>query len=106
LADLTDEVSLAISRTDHIHSRVGHPEGPQVNDPRAPEWEEVLYAHLGWWDRIAELHAQKGTTLTITTEFGPAPYMPAMPYTQMPLVSQWDVNVHMMHLLKDRYQSI
>lgn len=106
LADLPDEVSLAISRTDHIHSRVGHPEGPQVNDPRAPEWEEVLNAHLGWWDRIASLHAQNGTVLTITTEFGPAPYMPAMPYTQMPLVSQWDVNVHMMNLLKGRYQGI
>ncbi|MCF0073920.1 sugar phosphate isomerase/epimerase [Dyadobacter sp. CY261] len=104
LADLPDEVSVAISRTDHIHSRVGHPEGPQVNDPRAPEWEEVLNAHLGWWDRVVAHHQQNGTSLTITTEFGPAPYMPAMPYTQMPLVSQWDVNVHMMNLLKSRYQ--
>jgi sugar phosphate isomerase/epimerase len=105
LADLPDEVALAISRTDHIHSRVGHPEGPQVNDPRAPEWEEVLLTHLGWWDRVASLHAQAGTTLTITTEFGPAPYMPAMPYTRMPLVSQWEVNVHMMNLLRERYRT-
>jgi sugar phosphate isomerase/epimerase len=106
LADLPDEVSLAISRTDHIHSRVGHPEGPQVNDPRAPEWEEVLNAHLGWWDRVLALHSERGTVPTITTEFGPAPYMPEMPYTRMPLVSQWDVNVHMMHLLKDRYRQV
>lgn len=105
LADLPDEVSLAISRTEHIHSRVGHPEGPQVNDPRAPEWEEVLHAHLDWWDRVATRHAQNGTTLTITTEFGPAPYMPAMPYTRMPLVNQWDVNVYMMNLLRERYRA-
>lgn len=106
LADLPDEVALAIARTDHIHSRVGHPEGPQVNDPRAPEWDEVLNAHLGWWDQVAAAHHQRGKTLTVTTEFGPAPYMPAMPYTQMPLVSQWDVNVHMMNLLKKRYAAL
>ncbi|ACT93324.1 sugar phosphate isomerase/epimerase family protein [Dyadobacter fermentans] len=105
LADLPDEVALAISRTDHIHSRVGHPEGPQVNDPRAPEWADVLDAHLGWWDRVVAAHEQRGTTLTITTEFGPAPYMPSMPYTQMPLVSQWDVNVHMKNLLQQRYRN-
>ncbi|GGN04735.1 hypothetical protein GCM10010967_44680 [Dyadobacter beijingensis] len=103
LADLPDEVALAISRTDHIHSRVGHPEGPQVNDPRAPEWKEVVNAHLDWWDRIVEMHRQNDTSLTITTEFGPLPYMPSMPYTKMPLVSQWDVNVYMMILLKERY---
>lgn len=106
LADLPEEVELAISRTVHIHSRVGHPEGPQVNDPRAPEWEEVLNAHLGWWDQVAGIHAANGTTLTVTTEFGPAPYMPEMPYTRMPLVSQWDVNVHMMNLLKARYNVV
>jgi hypothetical protein len=38
LADQEEAVSMAISRTDHIHSRVGYAEGPQVNDPRAPEW--------------------------------------------------------------------
>lgn len=106
LADLPEEVDVAISRTSHIHSRVGHPEGPQVNDPRAPEWEEVVNTHLGWWDRVAAAHAEKGTTLTVTTEFGPAPYMPEMPYTRMPLVSQWDVNVHMMNLLKARYSAV
>ena len=26
-----------IARTNHIHARVGHAEGPQVSDPRAPE---------------------------------------------------------------------
>ena len=103
LENQTDAVDLAIARTDHIHSRVGHPEGPQVNDPRAPEWEDTLQAHLAWWDKIVDTHATKGTQLTVTTEFGPATYMPVMPYTQLPVGNQWEINVFMMNLLKQRY---
>ncbi|TDE10551.1 sugar phosphate isomerase/epimerase family protein [Dyadobacter psychrotolerans] len=103
LADQQEEVTLAIAHTDHIHSRVGHPEGPQVNDPRAPEWEEVLQTHLGWWDKVVETHRKNGTSPTVTTEFGPATYMPVMPYTQLPLGNQWEINVYMMNLLKKRY---
>ena len=103
LEDQPEAVNLAIRHTDHIHSRVGHSEGPQVNDPRAPEWDLVLNAHLGWWDQIVETHRQAGTQLTVTTEFGPAPYMPLLAYTQMPVANQWEVNVFMMNLLKKRY---
>ncbi|MGA0557970.1 sugar phosphate isomerase/epimerase family protein [Larkinella sp. VNQ87] len=100
LADQPEAVALAIQHTDHIHSRVGHPEGPQVNDPRAPEWAETLAAHLNWWEQVVALHRKNRTVLTVTTEFGPATYMPVLPYTQMPVTSQWDVNVFMMNLLK------
>lgn len=103
LDDQPAAVALAIAHTDHIHSRVGHPEGPQVNDPRAPEWAVALHTHLVWWDQVVERHRKNGTQLTITTEFGPAPYMPQMPFTQMPLADQWSVNVFMMNLLKERY---
>ncbi len=104
LEDQIEEVGLAISHTNHIHSRVGHPEGPQVNDPRAPEWAEVLEAHLTWWDKVVARHEDEGTNLTVTTEFGPATYMPVVPFTQMPLANQWDINVYMMNLLKKRYE--
>lgn len=103
LENQTEAVNLALSHADHIHSRVGHPEGPQVNDPRAPEWEQTLNTHLGWWDKIVETHRTKGTQLTITTEFGPATYLPVLPYTQMPVANQWEINVFMMNLLKKRY---
>ena len=103
LENQAEAVNLAISRTNHIHSRVGHPEGPQVNDPRAPEWEETLNAHLAWWDRVVQTHQAAGTQLTVTTEFGPATYMPVMPYTQLPIGNQWTTNVFMMKLLKQRY---
>lgn len=103
LDDQTEAIRLAISRADHIHSRVGHSEGPQVNDPRAPEWEFTLNAHLAWWDQVVNRHRANGTQLTVTTEFGPATYMPVMPYTQLPLGNQWEINVFIMNLLKKRY---
>lgn len=103
LQDQSELVEVALSRTDHIHSRVGHPEGPQVNDPRAGEWKDVLETHLRWWDRVVEHRQQSGKDITITTEFGPPTYMPVLPYTQQPVASQWDINVFMMKILKERY---
>ncbi len=103
LEDQKEAVDLALSRTDHIHSRVGFAEGPQVNDPRAPEWSDALQAHLGWWDRVVQRHRKQGTLLRITTEFGPFPYMPSLPHTQMPIANQWEINVYMLDLLKNRY---
>lgn len=106
LENQIDAVDLAISRTDHIHARVGHPEGPQVNDPRAPEWENAVKAHLAWWDKVVSTHQQKGAaTITFTPEFGPPSYLPTLPFTQQPVADQWGINVHMMQLLKKRYNT-
>jgi sugar phosphate isomerase/epimerase len=103
LDDQAATVELAISRTDHIHARVGHTQGPQVPDPRAPEWQEALERHLAWWDEIVKQHKENNTDLTITPEFGPYPYLIEMPYNRRPLAIQWDVNVWMLNLLKERY---
>lgn len=105
LADQQETLDMTLQRVDHIHARVGHPEGPQVNDPRAPEWEHAVKAHFDWWDKIVELKKQKGEVLTILTEFGPPDYMPTLPYTRQPLADQWAVNVYMMQLLKSRYMA-
>lgn len=104
LDDQQDTVDLAISRTDHIHARVGHPQGPQVNDPRAPEWKDTLERHLAWWDEIVTRKKKEGKRLTMLTEFGPIDYMPAMPYTRQPLASQWEINHYMLTLLRARYR--
>jgi len=101
LEDQPEAVALGAERAIHIHARVGHPEGPQVSDPRAPEWETCVKAHLGWWKTILENHRNRGTEImTITPEFGPAPYLPALPFTQMPVANQWEINVYMMNLIK------
>lgn len=104
LADQKETVELLLARVEHIHSRVGHPEGPQVNDPRAPEWENAVKAHLAWWDKVIARKKQKGERMTILTEFGPADYMQTLPYTRQPVADQWAINVYMMNLLRKRYQ--
>jgi sugar phosphate isomerase/epimerase len=104
LGDQPETLALTLTRVDHIHARVGHPEGPQVNDPRAPEWDNAVKAHLGWWDQVVSRKKKEGKRMTILTEFGPPDYMPTLPYTRQPLASQWDINVHMMQVLRTRYR--
>jgi hypothetical protein len=88
----------------HVHARVGYKEGPQVNDPRAPENEVILNRHMEWWDAIVAERKGKGDKeFTITPEFGPQPYMPLLPYTQQAVSNQWEINKYMMTLLKSRY---
>lgn len=103
LTDQAETVALALQRVGHIHARIGHPEGPQVNDPRAPEWEHAVKAHFAWWDEVAKIKRAKGEVMTMLTEFGPADYMPTLPYTRQPVADQWAINVHMKDLLKARY---
>jgi sugar phosphate isomerase/epimerase len=105
LHDQEKTVQMALTRTDHIHARIGHAEGPQVNDPRAPEWETTVQRHFEWWDAVVQMKIKNGaTTMTFLTEFGPPNYMPTMPYTQQPLSNQWEINVYMMQLIRKRYQ--
>jgi sugar phosphate isomerase/epimerase len=103
LSDQTVAVQLALDRADLIHARIGHPEGPQVNDPRAPEWENVVKQHFEWWDIVVERKKKNGERMVFLTEFGPPDYMPTMAYTRQPLADQWAINVHMMNLLRKRY---
>ena len=94
----------AIARTRHIHVRVGFEEGPQVPDPRAPEWKTAVDHFTGWWDRMVDSRRKAGASLlTFTTEFGPPPYMPTRPFTNAPLADQFDVNCHMKDLIRQRY---
>ncbi|WP_443938518.1 sugar phosphate isomerase/epimerase family protein [Pedobacter sp. MW01-1-1] len=104
LADQKESVDFLLGRVGAIHGRIGHPEGPQVNDPRAPEWDKIVKAHLEWWDKVIARKKQNGERITILTEFGPPDYMPTIPYTRQPVANQWDINVYMMNLLKQRYQ--
>ncbi|MGI8583073.1 MAG: sugar phosphate isomerase/epimerase family protein [Chitinophagaceae bacterium] len=105
LQDQKEAVDLAISRTDHIHARVGFAEGPQITDPSDPAWNEEMQFHLNCWDKVVELKKDDQSELTITPEFGPHPYMMNLPFTQQPVTDQWDVNEYMMSLLKERYRS-
>jgi sugar phosphate isomerase/epimerase len=89
----------------HIHARVGHSQGPQVNDFRAPEHAAALQQHLSWWDTIIiQQRASGKQQITLTPEFGPSPYTPSLPYTNQVVSDAWELNVAMMQLLRSRYQ--
>ena len=106
LENFSEIVDEAILRSKHIHARVGFEEGPQVPDPRAPEWEYALNHFLQWWDKIVEVNAADGyKILPLTTEFGPKPYMPAIPFSKLPVADQFEINCFMKGLLKTRYDS-
>lgn len=99
--DQAETIERILPAVRHIHARVGHAQGPQVSDPRAPEWQPAFEAHLFWWKQIFALSRNAGAReLTITPEFGPAPYLQTLPFTQAPVASQWDINVHIMQRLK------
>ncbi len=99
----TEAIELALKRTEHIHARIGYAEGPQVNDPRAPEWDGTVKQHFTWWDKVVERKKKNGETMTFLTEFGPPLYMPTLPYTLQAVSNQWDINVYMLQLLRKRY---
>jgi sugar phosphate isomerase/epimerase len=103
MEDQTETVALSLERVEHLHARIGHQEGPQVNDPRAPEWESAVKAQNAWRDKVLERKMKAGETMTILTEFGPPNYLPTLPYTQQPVADQWAINVYMMQMLRKRY---
>ena len=106
LHDQEETVDLILQRVDHIHARVGHAEGPQVNDPRAPEWDTAVNRHIEWWDKVMALKIKQGAKQqTFLAEFGPPDYLPALPYTRLPVANQWEINVYMMNLLRKRYSN-
>ena len=97
-----DKLEEVMERTHHIHARVGHAEGPQVNDPQAPEWRKAVDRHLDIWEKIIRNKWKSQDTFTVTTEFGPPDYMPTLPYSHLPVTDQWKANVYMMQALKQR----
>jgi sugar phosphate isomerase/epimerase len=102
LADQPENLDLAITHSGYIHARVGYAEGPQIPDPRAPEWKHAVDTHLKLWQRIVDVHKRAGNeTLYITPEFGPPTYMHTLPYTNAPVADVWELNVYMKDLLQN-----
>ncbi|WP_096086834.1 sugar phosphate isomerase/epimerase family protein [Agaribacterium haliotis] len=95
-------LNAVIPRCVHIHARIGFEQGPQVNDPSAPEWRELVDIYIAWWQKIIDTQVDNGAEqISITPEFGPGPYMPKLPHSQAPVSDQWQANVYMMNLLKN-----
>lgn len=104
LADQEEHLALAIERTIHVHGRIGHPEGPQVPHPAAPEYAAELQLYMGWWKQIYTRQAESGAPYaTFTSEFGPPGYMQTLPFTKSPVADLWEVNQWMTDYLAESY---
>jgi sugar phosphate isomerase/epimerase len=102
LEHCTDVVADAISRAEHIHARVGYTQGPQVTDPRVPEWSAATGIFMDWWTRIiARKKANGDEYCTITPEFGPPPYMVTVPSTGKPVADLFELNCFIKDLIKN-----
>jgi len=101
LSDQPEAVARAMRHADHIHARVGFDQGPQVGHPLAPENSHWLEIHLAIWKAIVTRRQEAGAALqTITPEFGPIPYMPALAFTRQPVADTWSINREMMQWLR------
>jgi sugar phosphate isomerase/epimerase len=100
LDDQRANIELAITRANYIHARVGYAEGPQIPDPRAPEWKYAVERHVQLWQQIIDQRKMNGKeSLYITPEFGPPDYMHKAPFTNQPVGDVWEQNVYMRDLL-------
>ena len=88
-------VQAMAGRVDHIHARVGHPQGPSVSHPFAPEWAEALDAHRRCWQLFLDQSVPSDQPFTITPEFGPDGYMPQKPFSGEPLADVQVINAEM-----------
>ena len=106
LPDCGDIIAMAASQCHHLHARVGYEEGPQVSDPRAPEWAAHLDAHEKWWDLVWQSQKQRGMAVsTLTPEFGPAPYLQLLPFTQTPVADLAEICDWMARRQVDRFST-
>lgn len=106
LQDQAGRVRRASEHAYYIHARVGHAQGPQVPDPRVPEWQDALVTHLRWWQDIVDIRFSTGAgSLYVCTEFGPPDYMTRLPFTRMPISDQWKINLYMKKYLQQNLRT-
>jgi len=87
----------------HIHARVGYEQGPQVPDPRAPEYKYAVHAHQRWWEIIWQSQLERHFKITtMTPEFGPDGYLHEFPFSKQPVADLWELN-HWMAKEEERH---
>jgi sugar phosphate isomerase/epimerase len=92
LDDQTHIIRQSAGRCIHLHARVGYPEGPQVPDPRAPEYRGCLETFEAWWDLVWDAQEAHGMAVsTLTPEYGPPGYLHTLPYTRQPVADLAEV---------------
>jgi sugar phosphate isomerase/epimerase len=99
-----DLLRFMADRTVHIHARVGYNEGPQVPDPRAPEYANEVAAHERWWDVVWQHMEARGLPrCTVTPEYGPGRYLHHIPHSDVPVANLWDICSWQMERIRRRF---
>ncbi len=105
LDELPDILELCAQRVLHIQPRIGYAQGPQVPDPRAPEYFAPVESHFGWWRALWEGQRARGfDTITMTPEFGPDGYLQLEPFTQRAPADLWELNSWTGHRLTQQFR--
>jgi len=101
-----DVINAIADNVQHIHARVGYDQGPQVPDPRAPEYENALRSHQSWWEILWRSQIKRGFDVsTMTPEFGPDGYLHLQPFTQQPVADLWELNCWMAQEEKQHFNT-
>ena len=102
-----DVIHAIADNVQHIHARVGYEQGPQVPDPRAPEYDYALRAHQHWWQIIWQSQLKRNFNITtMTPEFGPDGYLHQMPFSKAPVADLWELNCWMAQEEKQHFKQI
>ena len=104
---LAGALELCISRSRHIHGRVGYEEGPQSERSARSEWTAHVQAHEAWWNAIARSRLAAGAEfLTFDPEFGPPNYMQTAPYSRKPAADFWEVCLYMAERFRRQFEEM
>jgi hypothetical protein len=114
-------LSLVAQHCHFVHARIGHAEGPQVIDPRRPEFAPEVNAHLSWWEAIwKSQRARKLEYSYVETEHGPEPYQSyhARPARSATVAAPedisesekgeilWEINAHVAFIVSQKYDAL
>jgi hypothetical protein len=103
-SNVLDKVS---NHCDYIHARVGYEEGPQINNPKAPEHSETILAHLSWWEVIIKSQIRRNLDICyICPEHGPYPYQQSLPFSNEPVAVLEECNQEIARLVTERFNKI
>lgn len=100
IMDIFDEAS---RRSSHVHARIGHEKGAQVPHPADPIWAEHVAMYRRWWGLSKESMERRGEVFTVSSEFGPPPYMNTRPFTHEPDCDLVELNAWMQERLQEWY---
>ena len=86
-----------------MHESADYTQGPQIPGLKLAEWQEPVDFFLSLWKRIIENQKlMEAEFFTMTTEFGPPPYMWTKTEDNTPIKSQWEINLFMKELLRKK----